>query len=400
MKSLEKIAFFLLPLSTLFSGLTIIPNRILIISLLLIVIFRNKLFLSTVLKNKWLLFTGILYLLFIFFSNSFLSKEAILFLTIPIYLILYGYSILNEFLLKKYFILAVFTYSVILLLTKSIEIFYFGYANYIAQEQWWNQILYKNLTEELNGHPTYIAMFITSSIVMLLNQSHQTKKYFSSFKYILILAITLLVLFLLVVKISYLAMILILIVYIIFLLAKNQIRPAIISILFLFITGITLYNIPGIKQRLITDLNSLQTSNAKSADQNRLKERTALWKASLIFIKDHPFYGTSFHGVSSKNTIFSNAKAIYPQLEYEKNCHNNFLEFGVRYGLLGAGLFLILNILFFKVGINAASFEIIGISILICSFSLTESFMFREQGISLVAILTAILGKQQYGKNI
>jgi len=400
MKSIEKIAFFLLPLSTLFSGLTFIPNRILVISLLLMILYRNKLFISTIPKNKWLLLISILYLLFIFFSNSFLSKEAILFLTIPIYLLLYGYSSLNLFLLKKYFILAVFTYSVILLLTKSIKIVSFGYANFIEQEQWWNQILYKNLTEALNGHPTYIAMFIISSIVMLLNQGNQTKKYFSSVKFVLILGISLLVLFLLAVKISYLAMILILIVYIIFLLTKNQIKPAAISILLLFIAGITIYNFPGIKQRMITDLSSFQTSNTKSIGQNRLKERTALWEASLISIKNHPFYGTSFRGISSKNSIYLNAKAIYPQLEHEKNCHNNFLEFGVRYGLLGAGMFLSFIVLFFKVGINKASFEIIGISILICAFSLTESFMFRELGISLIAILTAILGIQLYGKNI
>ena len=84
----------------------------------------------------------------------------------------------------------------------------------------------------------------------------------------------------------------------------------------------------------------------------------------------------------------------------KKNCHNNFLEFGVRYGVIGMILILLLIILAWRVGLQHNSFEIIGVLILITLFSMTESFMFRELGISFVAILMSIFGVQLYGKNI
>ena len=88
MKLFEKIVFFLLPLSILFSSLTIIPNRILIFLLLLFVLVRNGFFVNLLSKKKWMLFMGIPYVLLILFGNPVLSKEAILFLTIPIYLLI------------------------------------------------------------------------------------------------------------------------------------------------------------------------------------------------------------------------------------------------------------------------------------------------------------------------
>jgi len=400
MKLFEKIVFFLLPLSILLSSLTIIPNRILIFLLLLFVLVRNGFFLNLLSKKKWMLLIGILYMLLILFGNPVLSKEAILFLTIPIYLLIYRYSTLTTFLLKKFFILAVFTYSMTLLAVKSIKIIVYGFSDFFQQEQWWNQVLYKNFTVELNAHPTYVAMFIITSLVMLLDQSAQSKKYFSIIKDTLIQAILLFVLFLLVVKISFVAIFLILIVYIFFLLYKNKVKLAVLSILFLLLAGATLYNIPGVRHRLQMNFNSFEPSYTNLYGQNRLSERTALWAASLIQIKHNPIIGSSFQGVPSSAIIYPEVKSRYPELEHPKNCHNNFLGFGVRYGILGMGLFLLFTILFLMQGLKNISFEILGVWVWIFTFSLTESFMFREQGISLVAILIAIFAIQLYGKDI
>lgn len=400
MKLFEKIVFFLIPLSILFSSLTIIPNRILILLLLLFVLVRNGFFLNLLSKKKWVLFIGIPYILIILFGNPVLSKEAILFLTIPIYLLIYGYSTLTTFLLKKFFILAVFTYSVILLIVKSIRIITYGFSDFFQQEQWWNQLLYKNFTLELNAHPTYIAMFIITSLVMLLDQRNQSKKYFSIAKYTLIQAILFVVLFLLVVKISFVAILLIIILYIFFLLYKNKIKMAVICTLLLLLTSVTLYNTPGIRHRFQVNFNSIESSYSNLYGQNRLSERTALWIASLNQIKQHPIIGSSIQGIPSRTIIYPEVKSMYPELEHPKNCHNNFLEFGVRYGILGMILFLLFTILFLNAGIKKVSFEILGVWIWVFTFSFTESFMFREQGLSLVAILIAIFGIRLYGKDI
>jgi len=400
MKLLEKIAFFLLPLSILFSSLNFIPNRILIISLLFVVFIRKGFFLGLLIKKKWIIVISLLYLLLILFGNRYLSKEAILFLTFPIYLIIYRQSSLSKFLLKKYFILAVLFYSVLLLLFKTIYIISFGFFNFIEQEQWWNQILYKNLTSDLHAHPTYVAMFIIASIVMLLGQSFKEKKYFSPVKSIIIQALFLLVLILLVVKISFVTIILILATYIIFLIFNKQLMTAAKGLILLLLIGLAIFQIPGVKQRLLNDVQPFQNSHLNVNKENKLLERTALWKASFNDISKHPIAGTSFRGISSKSSIYKEAKSLYPQLQKEKNCHNNFLECGVRYGILGIILFSLMTIFLFIIGLKQGSFEIIGIWILLFLFSLTESFLFREQGISIVAILIAIFGTRLYERDI
>lgn len=400
MKSIEKIIFFLLPLSILFSSLTFIPNRILVVCLLLIIFVRNRFFTSLIFKKKWIILAGVLYVLLIALGNEYLSKEALLFLTLPLYPFLYGQSSLTKFLLKKYFILAVFTYSMLIVLIKSFKIISFGVLDFFQQEQWWNQVLYKNLTIELHAHPTYVAMFIMASIVMLLDQINKKEKYFSFVNYVFILSLSLLVLLLLVVKISFLALLMILIVFMFFLLSKSHIKTAVISMILFILTSIIAYNIPGIKHRLLVDLRSMQNIEPDRLEINRLMERTALWKASLNYMNQNPIVGSSIQGVSSKSSIYPVAKSIYPQLESQKNCHNNFLEFGVRYGFIGIGLFSLFILFFLREGIKLASFEIIGLWILIFCFSLTESFMFREQGISLVSILLATFRIHFYGKDI
>jgi len=400
MKLLEKIAFFLLPLSILFSSLNFIPNRILIISLLFMVFIRKGFFLGLLIKKKWIIVISLLYLLLILFGNRYLSKEAILFLTFPILLIIYSQSSLSKFLLKKYFILAVLFYSVLLLLFKIIHIISFGFFNFIEQEQWWNQILYKNLTSDLHAHPTYVAMFIIASIVMLLGQSFKEKKYFSPVKSIFIQALFLLVLILLVVKISFVTIILILATYIIFLIFNKQLMTAVKGLILLLLIGLAIFQIPGVKQRLLNDVQSFQNSHLNVSEENKLLERTALWKASFNDISKHPIAGTSFRGISSKSSIYKEAKSLYPQLQKEKNCHNNFLECGVRYGILGIILFSLMTIFLLIIGLKQGSFEIIGIWILLFLFSLTESFLFREQGISIVAILIAIFGTRLYERDI
>lgn len=400
MKSIEKILFFLLIFSTLFSGLTIIPNRIVMIFLLISMLITKRFFVKYLCKKKWLLSIVILYILLIFFGNSHLSKEALLFATLPIYIVLFKHSSLNPFILKKYLIIAVLTYSALLMLIKSFTIISMGLNNFFEQEHWWNQILYKSLTEELDAHPTYISMFVISSIVLLLQQSFDSKKFFSRLQHILVLTLLFSILVLLLVKISFLAILMIFIVYCFFLIRSKNFKPVIYSTFLFFAIGTALYHMPGIKQRLINDFEFAKTYDKKEMEQNRINERVALWTASLTFIKSHPLTGTSIQGVSSKSSIYQEAKSIYPKLEYPKNCHNNFLEFGVRYGIFGFCIFLLFYIFIFREGIKQGSFEIIAMAILIGSFSLTESFMFREQGVSLIAILIAIFGIQLYGKNI
>ena len=310
--------FFLIPLSVLFSSLTIIPNRILLFSALLFVLIRNRFFLRLLLKKKLFLMAALFYSLLILFGNAQLSKEAILFLTLPIYFIIYSDISLNVEAKKKYFVLAVFSFSAILLIIKFYKIVLFGLRNFFQQEHWWNQLLYKNLSQDINGHPTYISMFLLSAIVLLLHAKEFRKSYFSMYQYMIIQIVLLFVLFLCAAKISYVATLLIILTFITFIFRKRSKKTIGVAILFLILASIITFQTPGIKQRMFSDLQALSTSKTKYGSENKLNERLALWEASILYIENNQFIGTSLKAISSKSGIYPKAKSIYPDLADEK----------------------------------------------------------------------------------
>ena len=114
MKSFEKIAIYLLPISILFSSLSIIPNRILTFTLLFWILFRIKFFTSFLLKKKWAILIILVYGAIIVFGNRYISKDLLLFLSLPIYFFIYQNSQIEVTQIKKAYVFSMFVFTLLI----------------------------------------------------------------------------------------------------------------------------------------------------------------------------------------------------------------------------------------------------------------------------------------------
>jgi len=140
MKSFEKIAVYLLPISVLFSSLSIIPNRVLTFTLLLWILFRVNFFTSFLLKKKWAVLILLIYGAIIAFGNEYISNEFLLFLSLPLYFLIYQNSQIEVNQIKKAFVFSMFVFTLLIFIVRIVS---FMYDQLWQQDQWWNLVMYK-----------------------------------------------------------------------------------------------------------------------------------------------------------------------------------------------------------------------------------------------------------------
>ena len=392
-----KLNILFFPFTILISTVTRIPNRVSLSIVLLYLTFENRnKFVPYMLKNKYkLLLLGLL-VTFIAFYLDVVFDELILFLSFPIYFKIYKYSdFLESDDLKKYFNYSTLLFIVIVVLSKIYTIYSLGFYDFTHNGYWWNKIIYMNLVDSIHGHPTYISMFILISLIFLLNQFIIKRSFFSKFNSAIVFIVQFSFLILLSVKITLLSIVIILFLFIIRTVKSRNSKTFYPVIIIVILITFTLINsLPSIKYRFKIDIETMQNKENIFDTNSKFSERLALWKSSIDLIYENPFVGTSLQNISSKDAIFLKAVQINSYIRIPKNSHNNFLEFGVRYGFAGFMLFLFLCIYSVYFGIKLDSFFILAISSVFIVFSFTESFLVREMGVMLLAMTIGLLFKE------
>ena len=391
---------FLWVLSLLALPLSNLPNRILL-GILLIWFFAEH-GTSSLRISGFKLFAGLSVTLLILsaMTNKVLSKELMLGLSIPAqgFFLLIVRPSRAEF--KRGFHMAVITVMTILLVIKTAPVFQTGFSNYFRQEQWWNLWHYKSLTQSLSLHPTYLSLFLLAGWIMLLfgNDLKALKSRASRSGWTL-LVFYLISLWLVSSKIALIALGLVLLIFWIYMLNHSSRRQSILSGVLISIVLSLPFASPSIRYRVTHELtNAMQALPAE--EPNRMTERRALWKSALIEMDRHPIAGTSFRGIKSRDAIYTKAKFFYPPLEKPMNAHNNFIEFGLRYGILIGILLLFTSIFGLYKAFRNGSIEILSFGIALIAVSMTESFLLREQGLSLASLMLLFYCLKENERNI
>ena len=391
---------FLWVLSLLALPLSNLPNRILL-GILLIWFFAEH-GTSSLRISGFKLFAGLSVTLLILsaMTNKVLSKELMLGLSIPAqgFFLLIVRPSRAEF--KRGFHMAVITVMTMLLVIKTAPVFQTGFSNYFRQEQWWNLWHYKSLTQSLSLHPTYLSLFLLAGWIMLLfgNDLKALKRSESRGGWIL-LVFYLISLWLVSSKIALIALGLVLLIFWIYMLNHSSRRQSILSGVLISIVLSLPFASPSIRYRVTHELtNAMQALPAE--EPNRMTERRALWKSALIEMDRHPIAGTSFRGIKSRDAIYTKAKFFYPPLEKPMNAHNNFIEFGLRYGILIGILLLFTSIFGLYKAFRNGSIEILSFGIALIAVSMTESFLLREQGLSLASLMLLFYCLKENERNI
>ena len=391
---------FLWVLSLLALPLSNLPNRILL-GLLLIWFFTEH-GAGSLRISGFKLFAGISVTLLILsaMTNKVLSKELLLGLSIPAQ----GFFVLivrpSRAQFEKGFHTAVITVMTVLLVIKTATVFQTGFSNYFRQEQWWNLWHYKSLTQSLSLHPTYLSLFLIAGWVMLLfgNDLKAFKSSESRGGWIL-LVFYLISIWLVSSKIALIALALVLLIFWIYTWNHSSRRQSILSGVLISIVLSLPFASPSIRYRVTHELtNAMQALPAEVP--NRMTERRALWKSALIEMDRHPIAGTSFRGIKSRDAIYTKAKFFYTPLEKPMNAHNNFIEFGLRYGILIGILLLFTSIFGLYKAFRNGSLEILSFGIALIAVSMTESFLLREQGLSLASLMLLFYCLKENERNI
>lgn len=374
-------------LSLLALPLSNLPNRILL-GLLLIWFFAKHRG-DSLRLSKFKLFAGLSLFLLVLsaMTNRVLADELLLALSIPAqgFFLLIARASPSQF--RKGFHAAVITALAVLLSLKIRALLQIGFPDYFSQEQWWNLWHYKSLTQSLALHPTYLSLFLLAGLVMLLFGSDPPAlKNKTGGRGLTLLAFYLIGLWLVSSKIALIAMGFILLIFWILKAACASRQHSVLSGALLVIALALPLTSPSIRYRVTHEMSTaLQAMPAEQA--NRITERRALWKSAFIEMDRHPIAGTSFRGIKSRDAIYAKAKFFYKPLAKPMNAHNNFIEFGLRYGILFGILLLVTSIFGLYKAFRKRSLEILSFGMVLITVSMTESFLLREQGLSLASLM-------------
>jgi hypothetical protein len=369
-----------LPLSNL-------PNRIFLGLLVLWLFARHK---SASLHIPYFKFFAGMALLLLALSavpNKVLSKELLLGLSVPAQGLFVIIARPDRAQFKKGFHAGVISILIALTAMKILSVFQLGLDSYFAQDQWWNLWHYKNLTQSLSLHPTYLSLFLLSGLVMLLFGSDgPSLKNEIRGSDLSLFGVYLIALWMVSSKIALVAMMLVLFIFWIQKLAGSPKRQSIVFGILIAASTILPLTSPSIQHRLTHELETAMQPLPTDAP-NRISERRALWKSAFIEMGRHPIYGSSFRGIKSRDAIFPKAKFFYSPLEKPMNAHNNFIEGGLRYGILFGVLLFLSSIFGLYIALRKNSLEVLGFVLVCVIVSMTESFLFREQGLSLTSLM-------------
>jgi len=374
-------------LSLLALPLSALPNRILLGLLLVWFFVKHR---SEVLQvPNFKLLSGLVLVLLgaSGIANDILSKELILALSIPaqgLFLIIAKPS-KNDF--KIGFHSAAVTIMSALVVMKLANIVQTGFPSFFEQNQWWNQLHYKNFTASLSLHPTYLSLFLLTGLIMLLFGSNPPSlKNGINGRAAVLLGFYLASNWLVASKIALVATGFVMLGYWIHRFSNSSKKQSLsLGLLFLIIIFAPLVS-PSIRHRVTHELKTV-AQPLPTDIPNRLTERRALWISAFILMDKNPMVGTSFRNIESRKAIFTKAKFFYRPLEKPMNAHNNFIEFGLRYGIL-FGILLLVSTIFglYRAFVNKNP-ELVALFLVYTLVSMTESFVFREQGLSLTALM-------------
>jgi len=135
--------------------------------------------------------------------------------------------------------------------------------------------------------------------------------------------------------------------------------------------------------------NNVDTSNIDS--KKKSDSRMSRWTVSYQIIMEKPLFGHGTGSEQDKLVEGYESEGMKASEQQKFNAHNQFLGFGIQFGLFGMLLLFMYFLLNLKEAIlksDYLSLAIIGMLFCCC---LTENYLIRNMGVNFVAIFGAIL---------
>jgi O-antigen ligase len=128
--------------------------------------------------------------------------------------------------------------------------------------------------------------------------------------------------------------------------------------------------------------------------------RIEVWKASLQLIKNKTFLGTGTGDIKDELIKQYTKNNFVLGIQNQYNCHNQYLQFILIFGIVGGLIFPILLILSIKYGIQTKNHLFVQFLVLICLNVLIESMLESKAGVEFYAFFLPFFMQNNAEKEI
>ncbi|MGD9493072.1 MAG: O-antigen ligase family protein [Bacteroidales bacterium] len=223
--------------------------------------------------------------------------------------------------------------------------------NYISETRNIEEFFYAKLSPHF--HPSYFALYLNLAILITIKQSFSKWKQMTFLHKIIRLAIIsffLLIVLLLNSKAGILITIFSVILFLLVMLFSARKKTAgIIAIISILGLSFTFWNtVPGLKNRFIISLKSLQTYSQKTINpEDGTLQRLVIWRHSMAIIQENLMTGVGTGDVRQElDRIYMEEKFTHGA-KIHLNAHNQFLQTTIAIGITGliCLLFIIISLM-------------------------------------------------------
>lgn len=241
----------------------------------------------------------------------------------------------------------------------------YGHLKQIYISNWyWSDII----LEPIDKHPSYFAIYATLSFFIGLKFFQLTNRILFKIFYSLMMLFFIAIILTLESRIVIFSFPILLFVYIIFKTKKIMIGLA----FFIVMVGLgTVYF--AYHPARFHNIRILKISKDSNIRLN-------IYETSLSLIKESPICGVGSGDIFDEMNKEYVKRGYVERLNY--NCHNQFLEEWLRGGVLSLIIFILILLMMLKNAIKGLKAEYVIFILLIIIFSMVESFMNRQQGIT------------------
>lgn len=284
---------------------------------------------------------------------------------------------------RKEFLLKTLVYSTLVCLI------YLFIANYMIYKESGNNLILFNqdFSSFIPIHSGYLSMYIAMSFVYVV------KELIGKIK-----VLNFLILFIYVIGLIFLAsranvIILLFITFFItpFFIDKMKIKSYfVISSVILSLIWFAFSNSAYLKDRFISDaMVDIGVSKELNAEP-----RISRWKQAVTIISEAPISGHGTGGeIYELKKKYKTKKLVYSYF-MGYNAHNQFLSIGIKHGLIGLALMVIVLIIFFKFAIINKDFIYLSFLIILLANFLIENVLDTNKGVFFFALFNTLLGYQ------
>lgn len=295
------------------------------------------------------------------------------------------YRVKNIGLLLKFYVIAVFCF----ILTFELHTLYlFFYKSDIFPLDLELFFSYRytgaELTKLFEMHNAYFGMYIMFSHVIILDYLSRTKKYYIIVLLLLLIVFQSLFLLQMVAKTAIILNALLILCSLAYILVKRKLFKILaFSVVLLAVSGWFASQHLNLSVSRITD----RMMELQKGDGSEQETRARMWSAAIPVIKENYLIGTGTGDVKKQLHAEYKERGI----NIRSNVHNQYLDYLMRFGIVGLGLFLAVFAysLMHAIKTNNYIYFCFTIIIMVCCF--TENILSRQWGITFFATFNYLL---------